>query len=348
MKILHLLTSNRYSGAENVVCQIISMFKSDSNFEMVYCSPDGQIREALLERGIKFIPIPKLNKKQLKKIIKDEKIDVVHAHDMRASFLAARACKKERLISHIHNNAYDSRKVNIKSIAYFFAAKKAEQIIWVSNSSFTGYKFHNAFKAKSTILYNVIDVSKLYDKMNVDNKQYAYDLTFVGRLTYQKNPERLVSILSLLKLKMPNVKFAVVGAGDLEHSTKEFSNKMGAQDNINFLGFMENPLKLLHCSKAMLMTSRWEGTPMCALESLALGVPVVSTAVDGLREIISQGESGFLYDDDAAIVDALYNIITNSEMHSRMSQKAIELSRRYNDLAKYKKTLLDIYERREV
>ena len=91
MKILHVLYSNRFSGAENVVCQIIGMMKKVPGVEMIYCSPDGQIREALSERGIAFEPIADLNKSELRRVIAKVKPDVVHAHDMRASFVAALA-----------------------------------------------------------------------------------------------------------------------------------------------------------------------------------------------------------------------------------------------------------------
>ena len=49
MRVLHVLHSNQYSGAENVVCQIIEMFKNDENIEMAYCSRDGQIGKVLKE-----------------------------------------------------------------------------------------------------------------------------------------------------------------------------------------------------------------------------------------------------------------------------------------------------------
>ena len=49
MKVLHILASNRFSGAENVVCQIVDMFKGE--IEMAYCSPDGDIRNSLKEIG---------------------------------------------------------------------------------------------------------------------------------------------------------------------------------------------------------------------------------------------------------------------------------------------------------
>ena len=54
MKIMHLLATNSFSGAENVVCQIIDMYKNDKNLDMVYCSPNGKIKNKLVEKNIKF------------------------------------------------------------------------------------------------------------------------------------------------------------------------------------------------------------------------------------------------------------------------------------------------------
>lgn len=159
MKVLHVLASSRFSGAENVVCQIVNMFKDERNIEMAYCSVDGEIRQALDERGVKFFPVTKLKKKELKEVINKYNPDIIHAHDMRASYVSAQACGKIPLISHIHNNAFDSRGLSIKSIAYFLAAKKARHIFWVSKSSFDGYFFHKFFSKKSSVLYNVIDVN---------------------------------------------------------------------------------------------------------------------------------------------------------------------------------------------
>ena len=66
MRVLHLLRSDSFSGAENVVCQIIGMIKDEPDFEMVYCSPDGQIRDALAERKIEFEPIKKFSVKEVR------------------------------------------------------------------------------------------------------------------------------------------------------------------------------------------------------------------------------------------------------------------------------------------
>ena len=64
MKVLHLLASKRFSGAENTACQIIKLF---DNAEMCYCSPDGQIAQTLKEKEIRFIPLEKLSFKNVKK-----------------------------------------------------------------------------------------------------------------------------------------------------------------------------------------------------------------------------------------------------------------------------------------
>lgn len=335
MKILHLLNTSTFSGAENVVCQIIRMMKNIHDIEMVYCSRDGKIREALEERKITFVPISDLSCREVRRVIKEQKPDVIYAHDMRAGFIAACSCGNLPLISHIHNNAFDSREISLKSLAYFYAAKKAKHIFWVSQSSFEGYVFHKFFKKKSSVLYNIIDIDSLYDKMNLDTKEYFYDVTYVGRLSFPKNPQRLMSVFHLVKEKMPNVKIAVIGTGELEEETKALAKEYDLLDSVSFLGFQANPLKMLYDSKVMVMTSRWEGTPMCALESLALGVPIVSTPTDGLRDLIAHGMTGYLSDEDNVLANYIISLIRNKELRQQMSRNALEVSVRMNDKNAY-------------
>lgn len=343
MKILHLLQTNRFSGAENVVSQIIGLFKGDADVEMVYCSRDGQIRQALAERNIHFAPISAFCVKEVKRVIREQKPDIIHAHDMRASFIAARACGKIPLISHVHNNNFDSRGFSVKSIAYLFAATKAKHIFWVSQSSFDGYVFHKWFKNKSTVLYNIIDIDALYKKMKADSNRYDYDIIYVGRLTHPKNPKRLMRVFGKIKEILPNVKMAVVGTGDLEEETKALCDELNLQDNVQFLGFQSNPLKMLHDSKVMIMTSRWEGTPMCALEAMALGVPIVSTPTDGLCELITDGVNGYLSDDDDILVHKMVDIITNSNIYLTLNDNSKAKALIINDIQTYKKSILKAY-----
>lgn len=151
-KIMHLLTGTSFSGAENVACQIMACFKNDAEYEMFYCSPDGKIREALKERNVRFAPMKEWSLSEVKRIIREEKPDIIHAHDMKASFFAALLCGRIPLISHVHNNNFDSRGISAKALLYRYAAQKAKHIFWVSKSAYEGYAFHEQFEGKSSIL----------------------------------------------------------------------------------------------------------------------------------------------------------------------------------------------------
>lgn len=343
MKVLHLLQSSRFSGAENVVCQIINMIDNNDDIEMLYCSCDGQIRDALNERDIKFLPISNLTVKEVKRIIKEYKPDLIHAHDMRASFIGALACGNIPIISHIHNNNFDSRGISLKSIAYLYAALKAKHIFWVSDSSYEGYNFHNLFKKKSEILYNIISIDNLYSKMALDNNNYDYDIVYLGRITEQKNPLRLMKICKEIVDQLPCVKIAVIGTGDLEGDTHKEAERLQLGSNVTFLGFQSNPYKVLHDSKLMIMTSLWEGTPMCVLEAMSLGVPVVSTPTDGVKIVVDNGNTGYLDETDEGLVNSCKAILTDKNLRENMSDASIKRATELMDIETYKTKILEAY-----
>jgi glycosyltransferase involved in cell wall biosynthesis len=347
MRVIHLLQSSRFSGAENVVCQIFSFLKNEKDIEMLYCSRDGQVREALAERGISFIPIQDISEKEVKRVIGEYQPDIIHAHDMRASYIAVRVCGKIPVITHIHNNNFDSRGLSAKSIAYLYAGIKAKHIFWVSDSSFNGYVFHNMLKSKSEVLYNIISIDDLYKKMALDSNTYDYDVVYLGRLTTQKNPSRLLKVFRLLIDKKPDIKIAVIGTGELENEVHEEANELHLGENVSFLGFQSNPYKMLHDAKLMIMTSLWEGTPMCVLEAMSLGVPVVSTPTDGVKVVIENKKSGFLSDDDAELVDYCLNLINDSELHKKCSENSIQRAHELMDEKAYKDRILKIYRKIE-
>ena len=136
--VLHILSSNRFSGAENVACQIIKML--DNEYEMYYCCPKGSIEKKLKEEKIKYIGLDKLTYKNIKKVVNELKPDIIHAHDVRASAIASRFSKKTTIISHIHGNHKSMNKLNLKTALYLISSSRFEKIIWVSNSALKGYR----------------------------------------------------------------------------------------------------------------------------------------------------------------------------------------------------------------
>lgn len=343
MKILHLLQSNRFSGAENVVCQIIDMFKNEPDTQMAYCSKDGQIRDALEERDIEFCPINELTVSEVKRVIKEYSPDVIHAHDMRAAFIGALACGKTKLVSHIHNNNFDSRGLSVKSILFLLAGIKSKHIFWVSKGAYEGYFFKKLFKNKSEILYNIVNVDALYERAEKDSNNYDYDIIYLGRLFNLKNPLRMIRLLNNVAKSKPDLKAAVVGTGELEQDCKNLCTELGISQNVEFLGYKENPLKILKSSKVMVMSSLTEGTPMSAVESLGLGTPIISTPVGGMCELIENGVNGYLSDDDNELAEKLVNIVGDKQLQTNLSRNAEAGCRKLCDTKKYKEKILKAY-----
>lgn len=342
MKVLHVLNSRIYSGAEKVACQIIKSFRGE--IDMVYCSPESDIvAQMLAEQDVTYLPMKNMSVSELRRVIREQKPDLIHAHDMRAGLFSALCCGKIPLVSHIHNNAYDARGLSPKTVGYLIAGFKAKHILWVSQSSFDGYAFHKLFAKKSSVLYNIIDTQQIFDKKAQDANTYDFDMIYVGRLTFQKDPQRLMRLCARLKKDKPDLKVAIVGTGELLEEAQSLCESLGIQENVHFLGFQSNPIKMVADSKAMILTSRWEGTPMCALEAMYLGTPVVSTPSDGMKDLLENGVSGYLTDDDEQMARDLLKIFADPAHRSYLAENAKRKLDSINDADAYKRAILDCY-----
>ena len=333
-KIVHILSDVFFSGAENMVCQIVDMFRGE--YDMVYVSPDGPIRQALEERQVRYLPIHAVTPGEIRRVIEAEKPDVVHAHDMKATVAAAFGCGKTPLISHIHNNGFDSRKVSPKTLAFLLASSKIRHIFWVSPSAMESYRFYGAVKGKSSVLRNVIRADVLEEKAKTAELQTHYDILFLGRMTEPKNPLRLIRVLNLVYDRYPALQAAIVGKGDMEPQVRQAIRDSGAEGYIHLLGYQNNGYGLLQNAGLMLMTSLWEGTPMCALEAMALGTPIVSTPVDGLCDLVDPGKTGFLEDTDEGLADRCTAILKDRELRERLSQETRKKAKILLNLESYK------------
>ena len=358
IRILHVLSSHIYSGAENVVCQIISMFRSDPDYEMVYCSPDGPIREALEVRQVSYVPIDKVCRREIQRVIAEVSPNLVHAHDVRASIVCAMAAggasgNRLPVISHIHACFDSMTKISAKSLSFLLFSGSFKKIFWVSESSLKHYAFSGMVKGKSQILYNVIDPEKLKQRLEEDTTSYEYDVVFLGRFTNQKNPQRIVEILECLQKQLQlqqeplwqgQFRAAMIGDGELYSSIQQMVQEKGLEQVIALPGYQSNPYKALASAKAFLMASRYEGTPMSVLEAMALGVPVVSTAADGIADVVKSGVTGYLEETDEKLAERLKELLMNQEKQKSMSEASKKQFAQICDLEKYRQTLDEVYQ----
>jgi glycosyltransferase involved in cell wall biosynthesis len=338
IKILHLLNTSTFSGAENVVCQIINMFKND-DIEMAYCSLNGKIKDTLKEKDIQFIPVEKMNVFQIKRIIYQYKPDIIHAHDVKTSVIASMCHGKIKLLSTIHSNDIRMRNINVKSLSSLLIIKESSHIFWVSKTCFNQFVFSRLAKQKSSILYNVVDIEEIQRRVVLDTAKYNFNIVYIGRITYQKNPQRLIEIMRIVTDKLPSIKIGVIGTGELEKQTKLLVKQYGIEGNVTFLGYKNNPLKILNDAGVMILTSRWEGTPMVALEALSVGVPIISTPTDGMCEVIRDGFNGYLCDDNMNFAKFIIDVLSNKKLRDKLSQGAISTAKKINNIQQYKEKL---------
>ncbi|MDD3615297.1 MAG: glycosyltransferase [Lachnospiraceae bacterium] len=342
-KVFHLISTNSFSGAENVACQIIQSLNKD-DYKMYYVTEIGENKKSLKDRNISVLPLKSFTYSEVKKLIKKEKPDIIHAHDAKSCIMAALCSKKIKIIAHIHGNHENMRVISLKSILFLLFSNKFSSIVWVSKSALDNYKFKKKVSKKSVVLYNVIDVEDLKKKIMYDENSYDFDLIFLGRLSYPKNPLRLIKIMNSIVMKRPSTRLAIVGNGDLEDEIREKIKSLKLQNNIIMKGFMSNPYKLLASSKIMIMTSIYEGTPMCALEAIACGLPIVTTPTDGLKEIVKHGETGFISDDDDELANYVLSLLENKQLMKTMRDDVLLSNYYVNNLEKYINEISSIYQ----
>lgn len=143
-------------------------------------------------------------------------------------------------------------------------------------------------------------------------------LGFAGRLTAQKNLESALEAVAAV----PGVSLSILGDGPEQRKLEQASARLGVSDRVEFLGggSRDDVLSLFRTVDASLLSSSWENMPHTVLESLAVGTPVIATAVGGVPEVVHDGENGLLVPsgdavalagaigrlaDDAALVEQL-------------------------------------------
>ena len=167
------------------------------------------------------------------------------------------------------------------------------------------------------------------DKLGIP--QDAFVALFVGRLTYSKG----IDLLEHAASRLPNVLFYFIGLG----------NPFLDLPNCNFIGEIDNSLisDWINSADVLLLPSRSEGTPVVILESLACGVPVICSDVGGCREIVSEGQTGFLIPpgQPCLLIEAIKKVYDGQHLDTVKGRN--EIIQHY-DLEIIAKRLFNLYE----
>lgn len=153
----------------------------------------------------------------------------------------------------------------------------------------------------------------------------------VGRLVEQKNHAMALAMLPAL----PDAHLVVVGDGPLAVALKRRATALGVADRVTLAGVRSDARQIMGAADVVVLPSRWEGLPLVALEAMAAGVPLVATAVTGIRELISDGRTGLLVepDDVAGMAEAVRRVLGEPDLAKSTANAAAEVARQHSPAA---------------
>ena len=308
----------------------LKMFKENGYEVHGATSEDGEIPYCDVKHRVSFerspIKINNLNAiKQLKKIIGEEKFDIIHCHTPMGGVvtrLAARTARKNgtRVIYTAHGFHFYKGAPLLNWLVYYpiekFLSRYTDTLITINQEDYDIAK--KKFHAKETKLVHGVGVDKSrFDYTMAPEEKKAYRESVgvgendfvviqVGELNENKN--QLMSIEALRKLvhEKPDTKLLLVGTGKLKDFYKRKIEEYSLNNNIFELGYRKDIPQLLKISNLCISTSKSEGLPVNIIEAQMSGLPVVATDCRGNRDLVCK-ENLVGIDDMNALAEKIIN-----------------------------------------
>ena len=337
LKVLHILRTGEFSGAENVAITIIKNYPK--NIKGIYLSPNGSINRILQDREIEHYPVSKLSIGSIKRAIEEIKPDIIHAHDYTATLLAACSTNQIKVFSHLHNNVPWMKKCTPKSMLFYMIHKRIYKYLAVSESVFKESWFGDKLKKKGVVIGNPISVNDIKQRQN---EYIPTQILFVGRLTDQKDPIKFLSIIKQIVNDGIPIGAIMLGKGELYDNCKDYIEEHGLQKHVQMLGFVDNPNDYMGSDGILVVPSKWEGFGLVAVEALCFGMPVVSTTVGGLTTLIDNS-CGCCSNDVDILIKEIEKLLTDKHYYEEKSYGALKRAAELNNIDTYMNTISELY-----
>lgn len=314
VKVLQIITKADWAGAQRIVYEICKLAKEETKIQMeVAIGEKGILEEKLRnELGITVHTIKNLihpikpvvdlkGYRELKNLIKQNNYDVVHCHSTKAGILgrlAASKLKTNKIIYTIHGYwpilQFEGTKRKMAIVLERFLAKRTTNLVLISKSDIDlSKKMKIGNEDKYRLIYNKITVEKDKIKKGVLRKELNInqDTKIIGNVSRVDNPKNPFFFVDIAKEYLKNndkTLFVWVGDGKLKEQAINYVKNLNLIDKVKFIGFRENGIDYLNDFDLLLLTSNWEGVPITILEAIELNIPILSTDVGGIKEIIGE------------------------------------------------------------
>ena len=346
LAVLEAITPSRIGGAEVYVAQICEKLAHLGAHVDLFCPSGRPFVDYADRRGIgsvnwkthgKFDPITVL---RLARLIKKNRIDVIHTHLSTASLLGAFAAKLAGVpsVAHVHG---------MNSATCF---KHSGLVIAVSEAVKKHLCAQGLDGSKIRVLHNGIDLTRFQPISKTEARScLSYDsdaqiFGVFGRLSPEKGQKFAIEAMSIVIKDYPNARLILAGDGKDRADLESFAQTLGIAENVHFEGFIADPSRMMSACDAVIVPSIKEGFGLAAVEAMALGRPVVATDAGGLPEIIVNGETGFIVPtrDPQAIADLIKHLLEDKALAESMGKRGRERAEDCFDLDKQMKLLLSI------
>lgn len=244
---------------------------------------------------------------QLKQLIKEEKIEMLHCHTPVAGVISRLVAHRYRIrvIYTAHGFHFYNGAPKKNWLAYYpiekFLSRWTDILITINQED---YKRAQELHAKKVEYVPGIGVhTKEFKNVMINRKakraEFGFkDIDFVfmstGQISVRKNHE--VIIKALAELNNTNVKYLIAGFGEEEDRLKKLALELGVTNQVVFAGYRNDVKELLHAVDGFAFPSLQEGLPVALMEAMAVGLPIVCSRIRGNEDLICNGVGGFLVD----------------------------------------------------
>lgn len=273
--------------------------------------------------------------------------DIQHSLDFTSSpFEAALA----RL--HGRRFVFSQRNMNLDGYPGFLRLKTmfATHAVAISSGTRRVLERHGAAPTRVTTIYNGIDLDSVAYHHRPSARDANEVVLCVGQIVPLKRQADAVRAFAILAADRPNVSLRIAGPV-FDHSYHNglvaLTAELKVSGRVEFLGERRDVPELMRTADVLILCSESEGVPWVILEAMAIGLPVITSDIEGLKDIITDADTGFLIPvgDVVGYARALHQILDDAEWAARMAARAREVVERRFQAGTMVAQLADLYRR---
>lgn len=171
------------------------------------------------------------------------------------------------------------------------------------------------------MVHNPVDIQRFAAGKRVEDGMFRF--ITVGRLCKEKNQEMMYRAFAAFLEHGYEARLLMLGKGDEEANLKALAEDLGISNRIDYIGYVDNVEDYLKIADTFLLSSHYEAQPLCILEAMAAGKPVISTDVGGVSDIVTDNGILIPAGDAEAMAQAMKKLYLNESLRRSMSEQAV-------------------------